>query len=288
MSIKRIANHFSSLGYHVSVRSSTDIDADLCFMAGSRHFVPSYGGMSQLMECVSSGAAFCPKNRSITYSPLDVCNGEPAFCPKRRAALSKVLPMFSRTKSRQWQKKDTHGSSERAAGTFAIWHGEYSQTDTTPNKFFGGNTTVSLSFMFNPIIQTLIHGVASSATRISYGKTPVPQDLGTFGLRRGDIFLWIGPVREKQVKWQALRSRGVFTIYYQSEPRHACYKQRGQVDETWDYSLHNIHMCKKDAKATFLRHVPPAAILAPQTQHSRASAEKIVFLGYRNIRNQVH
>ena len=66
--IQETSQFFQRRGYRVAVRSSTDIDADLCFMAGSHHFVPSYGGLSQLAECLSSGAASCPKNRSIAQS----------------------------------------------------------------------------------------------------------------------------------------------------------------------------------------------------------------------------
>ena len=65
--VKRIALHFGRIGYNVSVRSSVNIDEDLCLMAGASPgtFIPSFGGLSQLMDCVSSGDALCPANRTV-------------------------------------------------------------------------------------------------------------------------------------------------------------------------------------------------------------------------------
>ena len=57
--IKKIVQYLEHYKYSVSLRSSIKPDEDMCFMAGSRYFIPSYGGLSGLMQCISSGNEFC-------------------------------------------------------------------------------------------------------------------------------------------------------------------------------------------------------------------------------------
>ena len=43
---------------------------------------------------------------------------------------------------------------------------------------------------------------------------------------KGDLFIWVGQPGEVVVPWAKLQERGVFTVYYQTEPREACHLTR--------------------------------------------------------------
>lgn len=59
----------------------------------------------------------------------------------------------------------------------------------------------------------------------------------------GDVFVWVGQLGQIEVPWQSLQARGVFTVYYQTEPREGCDLHGPDgIDEVWDYSWHNIEV----------------------------------------------
>jgi len=61
--------------------------------------------------------------------------------------------------------------------------------------------------------------------------------------QKGDVFVWVGQLGQIEIPWKQLQARGVFTIYYQTEPREACDLHRSDgIDEVWDYSWHNIEV----------------------------------------------
>lgn len=61
--------------------------------------------------------------------------------------------------------------------------------------------------------------------------------------QKGDVFVWVGQLGQIEIPWKQMQARGVFTIYYQTEPREACDLHRADgIDEVWDYSWHNIEV----------------------------------------------
>ena len=125
---------------------------------------------------------------------------------------------------------------------------------------------------------------------------PIP---GPSRLRPGDVFVWIGPFGAWEVPWLRLRSEGVRTIFYQSEPADACaisatgdlelpgLGHKLQPNEIWDYSWHNIDFCRPASGSNItLRFVPPgyvdAAISADAESGTRpaSAVADLIFLGY--------
>lgn len=63
--------------------------------------------------------------------------------------------------------------------------------------------------------------------------------------KAGDVFVWVGQLGQIQIPWKSLQARGVFTVYYQTEPREGCDLHGPDgIDEVWDYSWHNIEVIK--------------------------------------------
>jgi hypothetical protein len=80
-------------------------------------------------------------------------------------------------------------------------------------------------------------------------------------LQRGDVFLWLGAHGkvEKGVPLQELRERGVYTIYYRTEPFEPCQRPGlGGLDETWEYTHVNVRQKCEHARP-LSRFVPPGA-----------------------------
>jgi len=111
-------------------------------------------------------------------------------------------------------------------------------------------------YMFKPVTDTLIEGlramgVPSLLTVTEHYRCDEecmqPQWLKP---QQGDMFLWVGNPGNVKVPFAAIQARGVFTVFYQSEPRHACqFTAADGVDEVWDYSWHNIEACTRDLVA---------------------------------------
>jgi len=45
--------------------------------------------------------------------------------------------------------------------------------------------------------------------------------------------------------WMGLQKRGVWRIWYQTEPTHTYLFSRVKVDEIWDFSYHNINAARR-------------------------------------------
>ena len=53
---------------------------------------------------------------------------------------------------------------------------------------------------------------------ISWSAEATLEKLPWRSLRAGDVLVWVGIVHARKVKWKELRRRGVYTVYYQTEP----------------------------------------------------------------------
>lgn len=154
-----------------------------------------------------------------------------------------------------------------------------------------------LGYMYAPIVRTLVRGFnsttahedgggGSGAVVVHVGEVDASAEpTSAFQremLRLGerDTFVWVGMKQHGTPPWAQLRARGVFTIYYQTEPlprsgvcilppsRRAAPPDPADaklVDEVWDYSQWNVAQCEGAAHAPRIRHVPPGAFAEPYT-----------------------
>ena len=78
-------------------------------------------------------------------------------------------------------------------------------------------------FMYSPVIETLragfLHATPHVGLRSSVGSAPWEAE----HLKRGDVYVHVGPLGHELVPWHELKRRGVVTVYYQTEPVKACY-----------------------------------------------------------------
>ena len=126
-----------------------------------------------------------------------------------------------------------------------------------------------LHFVYEPFIRTLINSLSPwfRMRIVIYHERHFPN------ATRGDIVVWLGQwtisAREFFVNWEELKSRGIYTVYYQTEPlppnRTSCWSTRSAAefcskriiydgikqvrckwpppfttDEVWDYSRANV------------------------------------------------
>ena len=97
-------------------------------------------------------------------------------------------------------------------------------------------------------------------------------------LRRGDVYVWVGEQGADAQPWAELRSRGVTTVYYQTEPPNLpCgidpRSDRLDPDEVWDFGHGNVQACQHyiDRRAAeqpnshrmVARYVPPGYLPPP-------------------------
>ena len=110
-----------------------------------------------------------------------------------------------------------------------------------------------LSSVVEPVVSTLVAGVHQyprfDKIRLSYAsvvaRAPNISNATNVLTRRGDIFVWVGEAGRRLVPWAALRRKGVFSIFYQTEAENrGCALYRDAVDELWDFSWHNIEACR--------------------------------------------
>ena len=137
-------------------------------------------------------------------------------------------------------------------------------------------------FMYQPVLQTLQAGFEAlgARVRVLFGQRNIWPH--SYKLDGGDLLVWIGMPGTDfgLIRWKRLRSRGVRTAWYNSEPalddstlapkcRRSYVGALNSVDEIWDYSLFNLHTCRaavRNATATranqtaVLRYVPPGAM----------------------------
>ena len=126
-------------------------------------------------------------------------------------------------------------------------------------------------------------------------------------VKPADLLVWVGVAGYAEVPWRALRARRVRLIYYNSEPLTDCphrrvsfsrptYTSDGQqcvirgigcvidgsmVDELWDYSVHNLHLCNRSqASVPRMRLIPPGLVPdSPRPTQRQREPPKLLFLG---------
>jgi len=148
----------------------------------------------------------------------------------------------------------------------------------TVHLFHNDRANKHLRFMFKPLTDTLLGGLGAVGVNASLTIVEAKRcDANCFRralapVGRRDVFLWIGNPGGVAVPWAEMRSRGAYNVYYQTEPRDGCHlTERDGVDEVWDYSWHNIEVCRRELEASAsragampaqplpLRYVPPGA-----------------------------
>lgn len=175
-----------------------------------------------------------------------------------------------------------------------------------------------MPFLLSPVTSTLRDGFAASPDvahvllgHDAFRNDTAPLDNALAGLKRGDIFIWVGEFipmwvgeTNRRIPWQQLGDRGIWRILYQTEPVHFCkarrpgwppssnaalrkpvrtrrrgasFSTRGRpvMDELWDFSWHNLEACHNASESapTTLRHVPIGAVpLGLSVQPSRAAS----------------
>ena len=169
-----------------------------------------------------------------------------------------------------------------------------------------GGVGHDLTFMYRPVMDTLVAGFAHLPAAVSAAigtlnvvsgsgvaaKSPeynqmtrLVRDLGP-----RDLFLFIGPIGSESVPWDAMRARGVRTVYYQTEPVNGCALSKARPDEVWDFSWHNLDACKPYPKPWLtqpfqMRYVPMGYIKPPAEARVRGyvppdDAPELFFFGY--------
>ena len=121
----------------------------------------------------------------------------------------------------------------------------------------GGGRIAKLGPIVQPAVSTLLAGIRSyskaSLVAIISGTASaatlvrnVTRLLSIGQLKAGDMFVWVGEAGRRIVPWGHLRSFGVYTIYYQTEPWDVtCALYNDQVHELWDFSWHNLEACRE-------------------------------------------
>ena len=152
----------------------------------------------------------------------------------------------------------------------------------------GKGDMAKLGHIVEPVVSTLVAGirayVGSASIRL------LRQQLIAHWIKnatqvtsRGDIFIWVGEAGRTYVPWLELKKKGVYAVYYQTEPWDSgCALSRHQVDEIWDFAWHNIDACqatlrKKDVPT--LRWVPLGALPAKHQVGHHARVPALFFLG---------
>ncbi|KAL1504324.1 hypothetical protein AB1Y20_010730 [Prymnesium parvum] len=129
-------------------------------------------------------------------------------------------------------------------------------------------------FMYQPVLQTLLAGfraLGANARVLSGHRHIWPH---SYRLQRGDLLVWVGiPGSDfRLIRWTHLRSRGVRTAWYNTEPQlddltlmpkchHSYVSMLRSVDEIWDYSLFNLHTCRSLVERYLLNVSAPTAAL---------------------------
>jgi hypothetical protein len=137
-----------------------------------------------------------------------------------------------------------------------------------------------LRFMYRPAIETL-KGLENHTFTLS-------NTIDVNAIPPSSTFVWVGIHGVHRVPWKVLRSRGVKTVYYQTEPVGSCFMTSDKVDEIWDYSWFNIKGCEKNVKAPILRYVPIAAQNWAPTVVPNPHRNMIEFFGSPRLRSRCY
>ena len=138
-------------------------------------------------------------------------------------------------------------------------------------------------YLYAPMRATVLNGLRGlGATNIH-----VAYD-GAFdwdAIPTGSLFIWLGWGRKgrygrnRQVPWKVLGGRGIYRVYYQSEPVTTLVYTKEDVDEIWDFSWHNIDKVSTAKDAPILRYVPIAFLAHAPTIKRFGDVPKLVFFG---------
>jgi hypothetical protein len=134
--------------------------------------------------------------------------------------------------------------------------------------------------MYNPIIETIREAIRELGVGFvvkTHFLWPAPEQplYSTFG--EGDILIYISGTNAGLVPWHTLFTRGVYTIFYNTEPWkphwRGCTPKFGPgvsnelsekllpvIHEVWTYSWKNLHECRKSKylpPQLQLRYIPP-------------------------------
>jgi hypothetical protein len=160
--------------------------------------------------------------------------------------------------------------------------------------------------MYRPVMDTLVAGFTHLPAAVSAAigtlnvvsgsgvaaKSPEYKQMMRLARDLGprDLFLFIGPIGSESVPWDAMRDRGVRTVYYQTEPVNGCALSKARPDEVWDFSWHNLDACKPYPKPWLtqpfqMRYVPMGYIKPPAEARVRGyvppdDAPELFFFGY--------
>ena len=138
-------------------------------------------------------------------------------------------------------------------------------------------------YLYAPLRATVLtglRGLGVSRIHVSYE--------GAFdwdAIPTGSILIWLGWGRKgrygrnRRVPWKALGGRGVYRIYYQSEPVTSLVYTKDEVDEVWDFSWHNIDKVSTHENAPILRYVPIAFLREAPLIKRFGDVPKLVFFG---------
>lgn len=152
-----------------------------------------------------------------------------------------------------------------------------------------------LTFMYEPVMQTLAQGFAAGGAHVATGCIRNPDAVANMTwlhswVQRGDFFAWIGPIGSYHVAWGRLRELGVHTVHYKTEPvplistKSKCMFNR-HIKENWEYSMLNyaesMRCANASANAPRPRYVPPGAYRHAIVNASAPSSASpvLLFLG---------
>ena len=138
-------------------------------------------------------------------------------------------------------------------------------------------------YLYAPMRATVLNGLRGLGAKSINIK--FDGDFDWDAIPTGSLFIWLGWGRKgrygrnRQVPWKALGDRGVYRIYYQSEPVTTLVYTKEDVDEIWDFSWHNIDKVKTEQDAPILRYVPIAFLAHAPTIQQFGDIPKLVFFG---------
>jgi hypothetical protein len=172
--------------------------------------------------------------------------------------------------------------------------------EVTPTKDGPAAKPVLLKWLYGPATQTLAEGFDAYSRRSALNVTFTT--VGSFErmgptmapLSRGDMLVWIGVHKWRQVPWKSLRARGVFTVWYIGEPHEDCrYVGEDGMDETWEYTRahgdERILLCarkrRKGPSACVSRYMPPGYVARniPPSPFRDGEPPKLVFFGHAGV-----
>lgn len=172
------------------------------------------------------------------------------------------------------------------------------------------NTVGRLGFMYWPVMSTLLEGFRHTDAAVAVGvgfSLAYHEELAR--LRRGDMLVWVGINGRNSQPWRELRSRGVRTVYYNTEPVDApgmcvrghvvdevCSSHAGLCTapgttqdparprvflQVWDFSHFNLERCARRSRygkpPRRQRFVPPGYVRSALPVRDGASRSLLFF-----------